>query len=155
MERLILMPGEGAPPDVPDILRCMFNPSELVLTQAARLRPRPAPLWGETATLAHAAPPHATLELRLLFESGPQMDVRQATRALHGLAAPGPAGGAVPVDVIWGKHWAFRGTISRLSETLDQFTTAGIALRSWLSVELVGLHIRGHGDTLRAGRVGA
>ncbi len=181
MERLILLPGSPRPPDLPEIIRCALNPSEVVIARSAGLAERPEALAIATtpvpvstqiasapaeesaassgpggrlaspqslASLGYGGAGRTILTLRLLFESptDPETgvvteDVRRLTRPLHSLAGrPGPGIDIpAPVELIWGKHWAFRGTIARLSETLDDFTPAGLATRAWVQIEFWGL----------------
>lgn len=161
MERLVLLPGTPRPEGVADVIRCSFNPAEVEMTRSANLSPRPAALvldqsqinltssLNRTSQLpfSYGGPAHTTLSLRLLFEapedphSGRMRDVRQLTWPLHALAGQVSAGYTHPcsLDLIWGKQWSFTGTISRLSEVLDDFTSSGIATRSWLAIEIWAL----------------
>ncbi len=161
MERLILMSHGGPDALAPEtIIRCRVNPSDLTLRRDSGLAPRPRPLFAESVT-AQFMPTGAgvtVLETRLLFEvdpaQGPEADVRSETGALFRLAGPraAPAGqfGLTPqiVDVIWGRHWSFRGTISDISETLDHFDASGRATRSWVSLRMLAAE-----DRLRAPEV--
>jgi hypothetical protein len=164
MERLILLPGSPRPADVPEMIRCTLNPSEVVIARSAGLAERPEALAlaappastaaGELAAapslaaLGYGGPGRTVLTLWLLFEAPTEPetgavteDVRRLTRPLYSLAGrPGPGIDLpCPVDLIWGKHWAFRGTIARLSETLDDFTPAGLATRAWVQIEFWAL----------------
>lgn len=154
MERLIIVPGRNAPPDVPDVLECTINPAEIELTHDAGLTRRPlsiAPVGdGPGRALAHGGAALTTLHLGMLFEGrrrpGPDgqremlEDVRQQTRWLYRLAAPAAPGLVAPceVDLIWGKSWAFRGILRTVSERPDIFSREGLAQRSWVRLELVG-----------------
>jgi len=151
MQRLILSLADTRPPGVPSILRCQYNPEDLTITHAASLDARTPPLsQSGTAPLPrHAGPGQTLILVNLLFEaeadpvSGNLRDVREQTRALHLLAhRPGGQPLGMPhapymVDLIWGRSLARQGCIARLSERLDQFDHAGVALRSWIALEFV------------------
>lgn len=151
-----MLPHRPQPPGVPDMIRCAVNPSAIDISRDAGLVARPAEITdgiapGEVGderrlpgrALAFGAMGRTTLSLNLLFESPETapgrrpIDVRQLTLPLYRLAAPVPGQGArpCPVDLIWGKNWSFTGAVGRLAERLDRFSSAGIATRSWLSIE--------------------
>lgn len=151
VERLILLPGAPRPPAVPSVIRCALNPEDIRLTQHANLAERAEPLMlgggGTAPSVGFAGAPVTTLTIRLLFEApldqngGSMHDVRRLTAPLYRLAQR-PLPGVdrpCPVDLVWGKHWSFRGTIGRLSELLDHFSAAGVATRSWTTLELRGM----------------
>lgn len=159
MERLIMLPGWPRPDGVPEIIRCGLNPSDIELRRDAGIVTRPAGLFGgdrrggsapasaaPRTNLAFGGSGRSTLLLRLVFETAsvndaPPADVRKLTEPLYHLSAPvtGQGDRPCPVDLIWGKAWSFRGAVSRLAETLDRFTSTGIATRSWLKVEFEAL----------------
>lgn len=161
MERMILVTGQNCPPDVPPILHCAFNPSEIELTHDSGLADRPAPLFPNPAdsvpALRSGGPAQTYLKLALLFQaraerqengaSGAAEDVRFQTRWLYQLAqGPGPGNDRpCEIDLIWGKSWAFRGAIRSLSERLDDFTSDGTALRAWIRLEIVGRSLTAQG----------
>ncbi len=154
MQRMILVPGANCPNDVPDILHFSANPSDIETRHEAGLAHRPAPLFPDLndplPALGYGGPPTTVLSMNILLEGhrqalpsgepGPVEDVRRQTHWLYRLAQqPGP--GLVrpcEVDIIWGRNWAFRGTIRQLAERLDQFTPDGTAVRAWVRVELAG-----------------
>lgn len=144
MERLIMLIDPPRPDGVPRIIRCALNPEDITLRRDAGLAARPAPIFAPAPAPAFAGTGRTMLTLRLLFEAptgAPARDVRALTAPLHLLAARAPGRGdrPCPVDLIWGRHWSFRGAVSRLSETLDLFSPDGVAARSWLQAEFVSL----------------
>ncbi len=68
-------------------------------------------------------------------------DVRDLTSPLWKLAENGAQreGSDRPplVRFVWGKSWNIPGIVSSVSERLEQFTSAGLAQRSWLRMRLL------------------
>lgn len=164
MERLILRPEAPRPAGVPAVIRCGVNPEEMLLQRDAGYGGRTPAAIGKDpqATraggvisgpglpgrdVAFTGAGRTLLTLNLLFDDewsalrGPErvlsIDVRTLTEPLFRLAAPAQGRGdrPCPVDLIWGKHWSFRGVVARVSERMDRFTADGMATRSWVKIE--------------------
>lgn len=157
MERMILVPGRNCPANIPAVLRFSANPEEIELSHDAGLTPRPAPLFldrtAPAPAMAYGGPAETTLSLSMVFEASGDADVRAQTHWLYLLAQMRGAGLTAPceVDLIWGKTWAYRGTIRTLEERLDLFSASGTATRAWVRLTLTGMSLTTTGTGWVAG----
>jgi len=149
MERVALLIEETG-----ERLRCLLNPSSLVVKRQAGLRPRRSsggPLSGAALTddpLLYTGGGRTEMQLDLLFDvsiagsSIQSSDVRDLTGPIWALAENRPGidaddYGTVPhVRFIWGKAWNVRTVVVAVAERLEQFEPSGVPGRSWMRLRL-------------------
>lgn len=134
-------------------VECLLNPNSVSITRQSGVRTRQS-LGGAVTGLAASddcllatGGGVTQLDLELLFDlskvtgDNPPQDVRTLTAPLWNLAENSSAaetGGAPPqVRFVWGKSWNVPGIVAAVAERFEQFTAAGIAQRSWVSLRLL------------------
>lgn len=128
-------------------LPCLLNPETVAVRRVAGVRPRRSAA-GALAGAALGDDPllltgggRTELDLDLLFDvtlaggSVAADDVRDLTRPFWNLAESGGDGGA-QVRFVWGKTWNIPGVVVSVAERLENFTSQGVARRSWLRLRL-------------------
>jgi hypothetical protein len=134
-------------------LGCLLNPDTLVVRRLGGVRARGG-AGGHLTGAGLADDPllftgggRTELDLELLFDvnlAGAGIatdDVRQLTAPLWALAENGEgreAYGRPPqVRFVWGKSWNVPGIVGAVAERLEQFSPAGTAQRSWMSLRMI------------------
>jgi hypothetical protein len=128
-------------------LPCLLNPETLAVRRVAGVRPRRSAAGALTGAelsddpLLHTGGGRTELDLDLLFDvslaggSVTTEDVRDLTRPFWNLAENAGAG-APQVRFVWGKSWNIPGVVVSVAERLENFTSQGLARRSWLRLRL-------------------
>ena len=128
-------------------LPCLLNPETLAVRRMAGVRPRRSAAGALTGVelsddpLLHTGGGRTELDLDLLFDvslaggSVAAEDVRDLTRPFWNLAENAGAG-AAQVRFVWGKSWNIPGVVVSVAERLENFTSQGVARRSWLRLRL-------------------
>ncbi|MBW3577853.1 MAG: hypothetical protein KY462_08970 [Actinobacteria bacterium] len=133
---------------------CLLNPSTVVVSRAAGVRPRSTAagqLTGSTLMddpLLFTGGGRTELDLDLLFDitisertAELYQDVRELTRPLMMLAENTARQQGVRrpplVRFVWGKSWNVPGVVAAAAERFDDFTAEGVPRRSWLKLKLL------------------
>jgi hypothetical protein len=128
-------------------LACLLNPETLAVRRVAGVRPRRSAAGALTGAelsddpLLYTGGGRTELDLDLLFDvslaggSVAADDVRDFTRPFWNLAENAGAGGA-QVRFVWGKTWNIPGVVVSVAERLENFTSQGVARRSWLRLRM-------------------